>query len=41
MVLDLTAQAGESPSALPKTLFFEYQTIAALADYFLQQHRAG
>ena len=39
MVLELTAKLENAFGALPKTLFFEYQTIASLADYFLQRHR--
>ncbi|MFC5743592.1 non-ribosomal peptide synthetase [Dyella tabacisoli] len=41
MVMDLTAKLEKVFGSLPKTLFFEYQTIAALSDYFLKQHRAA
>ncbi|HWX67121.1 MAG TPA: SDR family NAD(P)-dependent oxidoreductase, partial [Rhodanobacter sp.] len=40
MVMDLTLRLEKSFGSLSKTLFFEYQTMAALADYFLQAHRA-
>ncbi|MBB6249462.1 SDR family NAD(P)-dependent oxidoreductase, partial [Rhodanobacter sp. A1T4] len=40
MVLDLTLKLEKSFRSLPKTLFFEYQTMTALADYFVQHHRA-
>ncbi|WP_266160111.1 SDR family NAD(P)-dependent oxidoreductase, partial [Dyella silvatica] len=39
MVMDLTLKLEKSFGSLPKTLFFEYQTMAALADYFLHAHR--
>jgi len=41
MTLDLTARLEQAFGPLPKTLFFEYQSIAALAEYFLQHHRAA
>ncbi|WP_158756200.1 SDR family NAD(P)-dependent oxidoreductase, partial [Dyella sp. S184] len=41
MVMDLTLKLERSFGPLPKTLFFEYQSINALADYFLQNHHAG
>jgi len=40
MVLDLTLKLEKSFGSLPKTLFFEYQTMAALGDYFVQHHHA-
>ncbi|HEV2680916.1 MAG TPA: SDR family NAD(P)-dependent oxidoreductase, partial [Rhodanobacter sp.] len=40
MVMDLTLRLEKSFGSLSKTLFFEYQTMAALADYFLQAHQA-
>jgi amino acid adenylation domain-containing protein len=39
MVLDLTLKLEKSFGPLPKTLFFEYQNMGALAGYFLQTHR--
>ncbi len=39
-VIELTRQLETHFGALSKTLFFEYQTIAALADYFMEQHAA-
>ncbi|MFC5743665.1 SDR family NAD(P)-dependent oxidoreductase, partial [Dyella tabacisoli] len=41
LVMDLTLKLEKSFGSLPKTLFYEYQTMAALADYFLQNHRAA
>ncbi|WP_343997016.1 SDR family NAD(P)-dependent oxidoreductase, partial [Ideonella azotifigens] len=38
LVMDLTQKLEKSFGPLPKTLFFEYQTIAALSGYFLQSH---
>ncbi|HVI53489.1 MAG TPA: SDR family NAD(P)-dependent oxidoreductase, partial [Luteibacter sp.] len=38
LVLDLTRSLEKTFGPLPKTLFFEYQTIAALSGYFVQQH---
>ncbi|HEY8027484.1 MAG TPA: SDR family NAD(P)-dependent oxidoreductase, partial [Burkholderiaceae bacterium] len=40
LVLDLTRTLEKVFGPLPKTLFFEYQTIAALSEYFLQNHAA-
>ncbi|UMR33393.1 SDR family NAD(P)-dependent oxidoreductase [Massilia sp. MB5] len=40
LVLDLTRALEKVFGSLPKTLFFEYQTIDALSGYFLQQHAA-
>ena len=40
MVMQLTAQLEETFGPLSKTLFFEYQTIAALSGYFVESHRA-
>ncbi|WP_250634474.1 SDR family NAD(P)-dependent oxidoreductase, partial [Pinirhizobacter soli] len=40
MVMDLTAKLEKDFGPLPKTLFFEYQSIAALSGYFLKQHRS-
>lgn len=39
LALKLVDALQEAFGALPKTLMFEYQTIAALAQYFLRQHR--
>ncbi|WP_158755175.1 non-ribosomal peptide synthetase [Dyella sp. S184] len=39
LVMDLTRALEQVFGTLSKTLLFEYQTLAALADYFLQQHR--
>ncbi|MDF4005356.1 SDR family NAD(P)-dependent oxidoreductase, partial [Luteibacter sp. PPL552] len=41
MTLDLTARLEETFGPLPKTLFFEYQSVAALAGYVMQAHRAA
>ncbi len=41
LVLDLTRSLEKTFGPLPKTLFFEYQTIAALSGYFLAQHAAA
>ena len=38
MAMQLTNQLEKSFGALSKTLFFEYQTIEELADYFLETH---
>ncbi|MBB6248738.1 SDR family NAD(P)-dependent oxidoreductase, partial [Rhodanobacter sp. A1T4] len=40
LVMDLTRTLEQVFGPLSKTLLFEYQTIAALADYFLESHRA-
>ncbi|HEX8539970.1 MAG TPA: SDR family oxidoreductase, partial [Cystobacter sp.] len=40
MVVELTGALERSFGPLAKTLFFEYQTIRALAGYFLENHRA-
>jgi polyketide synthase PksN len=40
MVMELTNVLERDFGVLSKTLFFEHQTIAALAGYFLQHHRA-
>ncbi|HSI50811.1 MAG TPA: SDR family NAD(P)-dependent oxidoreductase, partial [Ideonella sp.] len=40
LVMDLTQKLEKTFGPLPKTLFFEYQTIAALSGYFLQSHHA-
>ncbi|HVI54017.1 MAG TPA: SDR family NAD(P)-dependent oxidoreductase, partial [Luteibacter sp.] len=39
MVLDLTLTLEKSFGPLPKTLFFEYRSMAALAGYFVERHR--
>ncbi|ABQ27260.1 SDR family NAD(P)-dependent oxidoreductase [Geotalea uraniireducens] len=39
MVMQLTNQLEKAFGSLPKTLFFEYQTIQALSGYFLESHR--
>ncbi|WP_132147702.1 SDR family NAD(P)-dependent oxidoreductase, partial [Luteibacter rhizovicinus] len=41
LVLDLTRALEKQFGPLPKTLFFEYQTIAALSGYFVQHHHAA
>ena len=38
MAMDLTSQLEKMFSSLPKTLFFEYQTIRELAAYFVENH---
>ena len=40
MVTALTTQLEQVFGSLPKTLFFEYQSIGELTDYFLECHRA-
>ena len=40
MVIELTSHLEKTFGPLPKTLFFEYQTIRALADYFVRSHAA-
>ncbi|HSI50538.1 MAG TPA: SDR family NAD(P)-dependent oxidoreductase, partial [Ideonella sp.] len=40
LVMELTRILEQVFGPLSKTLLFEYQTIAALADHFLQSHRA-
>ena len=39
MVIELTNKLEKTFGSLSKTLFFEYQTLNELADYFLQAHR--
>ncbi|BBB92538.1 MAG TPA: SDR family NAD(P)-dependent oxidoreductase [Methylomusa anaerophila] len=39
MVMQLTAQLEKTFGLLPKTLFFEYQNIQELAEYFLESYR--
>ncbi len=39
MVMELTSTLEKSFGKLSKTLFFEYQTLAELVDYFLVAHR--
>ncbi|WP_158754555.1 SDR family NAD(P)-dependent oxidoreductase, partial [Dyella sp. S184] len=41
LVLDLTRALEKIFGPLPKTLFFEYQTVAALSGYFMEHHRAA
>ncbi|SDX41012.1 SDR family NAD(P)-dependent oxidoreductase [Lysobacter enzymogenes] len=38
LAMDLTGQLERSFGSLPKTLFFEYQSIAELAGYFVRDH---
>lgn len=38
MTLNLTRKLSEDFGELPKTLFFEYNTIAQLSDYFITHH---
>ncbi|CAM2067520.1 SDR family NAD(P)-dependent oxidoreductase [Sulfidibacter corallicola] len=38
MAMEMTSRLEETFGTLSKTLFFEYQTIQELADYFLEQH---
>ncbi|WP_206412571.1 SDR family NAD(P)-dependent oxidoreductase, partial [Lysobacter enzymogenes] len=40
LAMDLTGQLERSFGSLPKTLFFEYQSIAELAGYFVREHAA-
>ncbi|WP_052421797.1 SDR family NAD(P)-dependent oxidoreductase [Paenibacillus sp. FSL P4-0081] len=40
MVMDLTGELEKVFGPLSKTLFFEYQNLAALTDYFLGAHQA-
>ena len=40
MAMRLTERLEETFGALPKTLFFEYQTLAELAGYFVESHQA-
>ncbi|HTH49655.1 MAG TPA: beta-ketoacyl synthase N-terminal-like domain-containing protein, partial [Candidatus Limnocylindria bacterium] len=40
MAMDLTFQLEEVFGVLPKTLFFEYQTLRGLADYFVRTQAA-
>lgn len=40
MTMDLTNELEKIFGSLPKTLFFEYQTLAELAGYFLRSHGA-
>lgn len=39
MAMNLTSQLEKSFGSLPKTLFFEYQTIAELSVYFVDSHQ--
>jgi polyketide synthase PksL len=38
MIMNLTAELEEIFGSLPKTLFFEYQTLDELTEYFLRAH---
>ncbi|KAI5808347.1 hypothetical protein BZA77DRAFT_24773 [Pyronema omphalodes] len=38
MVIQLTKRLEESFGSLPKTLFFEYQNLSKLTDYFIKHH---
>ncbi|MDO9003248.1 MAG: SDR family NAD(P)-dependent oxidoreductase, partial [Aquabacterium sp.] len=38
MAMELTRKLEQSFGALPKTLFFEYQSMDGLADYFVRSH---
>jgi len=40
MTMNLTGELEKLFGSLPKTLFFEYQTLSELAGYFVRQHRA-
>lgn len=40
LITSLTKTLEEQFGTLPKTLFFEYQTISELADYFVTEHTA-
>ena len=40
LAMKLTSGLEQTFGRLPKTLFFEYQTIAALTGYFVQSHAA-
>jgi polyketide synthase PksL len=40
LAMKLTSEMESAFGSLPKTLFFEYQTIRELAGYFLEQHSA-
>jgi polyketide synthase PksN len=39
LAMKMTNQLEKSFGSLPKTLFFEYRTIASLAEYFVRSHR--
>lgn len=39
MAMNLTSELEKTFGSLPKTLFFEYQTISELSDYFIQAHK--
>jgi acyl transferase domain-containing protein/acyl carrier protein len=41
LAMSLTAQLEKHLGPLPKTLFFEYQTVAALGDHLAQAYRAA
>jgi len=41
VVMQLTGELEKSFGSLAKTLFFEYQTLRALAGYFLAEHRGA
>ncbi|MET9643190.1 L-histidine N(alpha)-methyltransferase [Streptomyces syringium] len=40
LIMDLTRRLEEHFGSLPKTLFFEYQNLRALADWFTEHHGA-
>ena len=40
LTMELTAELEKTFGSLPKTLFFEYQTLSALAKYFIESHAA-
>jgi polyketide synthase PksN len=40
LAMNLTNQLEKTFGSLPKTLFFEYQTIRELTDYFVRSHRS-
>ncbi len=40
IVMNVTSELEKVFGSLSKTLFFEYQTLAALADYFVEHHAA-
>ncbi len=40
-VMNLTMELEKHFGELPKTLFFEYQTVDALVEYFMENHKPG
>ena len=41
MIMNLNRQLEQAFGELPKTLFFEYQSLSALTDYFIENHAAA